>query len=875
MGQDNPGSHGTHQVQQASMPKPHGPVYGARPVSPLHLPARAAAAAAMAAGFGLAAAAAAARFPAALLWASGAAVLPCVWLAQGGARLRRDAWGALGLTALVAAVLPSLALLLDPDGAVSHTQVFGLAATAESCAVFGALGFLAAARLWPPQLVTAQPSIAPPRWLRSALLFALAATAVALPLSIAATQLALAACGLLLLVALALGARPRLRSAIDAPVLALLAVAVGSSLFSARPALLETPALRALIAFFVLSRALRLVALGDPHGDARGVEILWLKLGGLWALSASGDALLAFAQHWSGFDLTHALGFRPELQVPAPGAPGRFAGMGTLSSRLSFAHVTLLPAALLAGLLAAGALPRRAAWLSRVAIFCMCLGLWSSFARGAWLAFGAILLLLGLLAGTAATLRRGLPAAVALSLLGGALLWSSPAARARAVSGLSLRDNRDRLFLWARGVEIAADHPVVGVGFGSYPWALGPYYDRREPSFPMRTQAHDMFLSIWAETGPLGLFAFLWLLCAAVGLAVASRRASSPVRRGLLAGAGLAAGAFSVLCLMHDPLYEREVAYNLFFVLALAAVTRAGNTGPARLSTPTPVASAEATASHSASQPTRHEPGGGRASIALFVNLRELWQYRALIGALTTRELKARYRGSMLGFLWTFVNPLLLMSVYLLVFGVFLKQQMPHYTFFMFVGLLPWMWFASALGGGTASLASKRDLLTRVRFPPQVLPAVVVISELTNYLLATPLMVALGLATGVTFHWTALLFPLVIAIQVLFTLGLVYITSALNVFFRDLQHVVNNFITLWFFLVPVLYSRTLVPASVRPAVIAFDPMAVFITSYQDIWFEGVLPNFAYLGFALLCSLLLLSVAARIFESRRDEFAEIV
>jgi lipopolysaccharide transport system permease protein len=256
-------------------------------------------------------------------------------------------------------------------------------------------------------------------------------------------------------------------------------------------------------------------------------------------------------------------------------------------------------------------------------------------------------------------------------------------------------------------------------------------------------------------------------------------------------------------------------------------------------------------------------------------NLRELFQYRALVWALTARELKSRYRGSLLGFFWTFLNPLLLMAVYALVFSVFMQQQIPHYTYFMFVGLLPWIWFSSAMLAGTASLSAKRDLLTRVKFPPQVLPAVVILSELCNYLLAVPLMLALGLLSGVFPGPAVLLFPLVVAVQALFTIAVVLATSALNVFYRDLQHVLTNLITLWFFLVPVVYSADVIPKAFRGPVIFGDPMAVVITSYQAIFYYGRLPDFRGLALATALSLVVLMGALSLFESRRDEFAEFV
>src|SRR5215468_2376533 len=131
-------------------------------------------------------------------------------------------------------------------------------------------------------------------------------------------------------------------------------------------------------------------------------------------------------------------------------------------------------------------------------------------------------------------------------------------------------------------------------------------------------------------------------------------------------------------------------------------------------------------------------------------NLRELYQYRALLWSLTLRELRARYRASVLGFLWTFLNPTLLMLAYTLVFGVFMKAQIEHYVYFLFVGLLPWIFFSTSIGVGASSISDRRDLLTKIRFPPQVLPATVVATNLVNYLLSLPLMIATPILYKVT-----------------------------------------------------------------------------------------------------------------------------
>jgi len=256
-------------------------------------------------------------------------------------------------------------------------------------------------------------------------------------------------------------------------------------------------------------------------------------------------------------------------------------------------------------------------------------------------------------------------------------------------------------------------------------------------------------------------------------------------------------------------------------------------------------------------------------------NLRELWQYRALLWNLTQRELKARYRGSALGFLWTFVNPLLLMAVYGLVFGIIQRSNISHYTYFIFVGLLPWLWFSTSVGIGASTISDRRDLLTKVRFPAQVLPATVVGTNLINYLLSLPLMVGLGGLVGIWPDYHALAFPVLLLVQLVFTLGVTFVVSALNVRFRDLQHIVTNVLTLWFFVTPVLYIPNAVPEPFRRLYLIANPMAVIITSYQGIFYEHRWPHPRGLAIVALGSVVLLAVAAQVFERRREEFAELV
>jgi lipopolysaccharide transport system permease protein len=279
-------------------------------------------------------------------------------------------------------------------------------------------------------------------------------------------------------------------------------------------------------------------------------------------------------------------------------------------------------------------------------------------------------------------------------------------------------------------------------------------------------------------------------------------------------------------------------------------------------------------------------------------NLTELYQYRALLIALSVRELKARYRASVLGFLWTFLNPTLNMLVYVLVFGFLMRNSVPNYAYYLFSGLLPWIFFSSSVLGGTSSISDRRDLLTKVRFPAQVLPATVVLTNLINFLLSMPLLLGLGAIFGVMPSWHIVFVVPVLLVQTFFTLALTYFFAALNVAFRDLQHIVTNLVQMVFFLTPVLWDLKSVPAlgtltkeETQQLLLHVNPMASVISSYRDIFYgvctnagtpaeplwtcQQQVPTFQPLLSVAAMALVMMVISSAVFERRREEFAELV
>ncbi len=253
-------------------------------------------------------------------------------------------------------------------------------------------------------------------------------------------------------------------------------------------------------------------------------------------------------------------------------------------------------------------------------------------------------------------------------------------------------------------------------------------------------------------------------------------------------------------------------------------------------------------------------------------HLSELYRYRSLVVSLVGRDLQARYRGSVLGFFWTFLNPLLLLSVYALVFSVYFRVQMEHYSVFMFTGLLPWIFFSQVLMEGSGAIVDGGSLVTKVLFPLQVLPAVKVLSAFSNFLLSLPILAVFLLVAGVGLHLTWLAFPVVACVQLLFTFALTLALATANVFMRDTRHILGNLLTLWFFLTPVLYPLTQVPEKYH-LLVYLNPAAIFTLAYQDVIFWGRWPRWDLLGAMALLSAVILFLAVALFEHYKEYFAE--
>jgi len=242
------------------------------------------------------------------------------------------------------------------------------------------------------------------------------------------------------------------------------------------------------------------------------------------------------------------------------------------------------------------------------------------------------------------------------------------------------------------------------------------------------------------------------------------------------------------------------------------------------------------------------------------------------------RELKARYRGSVLGVFWSFVNPLLLLLVYTFVFTVVLPgvhpPELQPFAIFMFCGILPWAWFSSSLLEASNVLIAGGTLIRKVLFPAEVLPIVTVLAGLVHFCLGLPILAAFLLYYQVPIVWSDLLwFPVIVATQLVLTLGLALLLSALAVHFRDLRDLLSNLLTLWFFATPIIYALSQAPASVRRFLL-LNPFTHLAVSYQEVLFRaGRFTDWPRLLAVAAASLVVLAIGYLVFDRLRDTLAE--
>ena len=254
--------------------------------------------------------------------------------------------------------------------------------------------------------------------------------------------------------------------------------------------------------------------------------------------------------------------------------------------------------------------------------------------------------------------------------------------------------------------------------------------------------------------------------------------------------------------------------------------------------------------------------------------LREVVRYREMLFNTVRRELRARYKGSVLGFLWTFLNPLLTLLVYTLVFSAVLRVSVPQYSFglYLFTGLLPWLFLSGSVQLSTSLIHNNANLIKKIHFPRLVLPLAMVATNLVNLLLSSLILVAALLIERVTFSWFLLYVPLLLVVLVAFVLGLSLLLSSLTVYFRDLEHIAGIVTMAWFYLTPIVYTTAMLPPQLY-AWLRFNPMTPLFEAIHDCVLYARAPEPLGLVYAAAVSAVLLAAGFLVFGRLQRRFAE--
>lgn len=255
---------------------------------------------------------------------------------------------------------------------------------------------------------------------------------------------------------------------------------------------------------------------------------------------------------------------------------------------------------------------------------------------------------------------------------------------------------------------------------------------------------------------------------------------------------------------------------------------------------------------------------------ALFKNL---YNYRLLLKSNVKKEIRGKYKASVLGILWSFINPLLTALIYALVFPFLLKSTEPHYVTFIIIGILPWTYFTTSIMQGTTSILVNAGIIKKVYFPREILPIAINTSGLINFLISCIIMFIFLICSGIGFSIYIIYLPFIILVQYLLQLGIILITSAIEIYIRDMEYILNFFINMLFYATPILYSVKLFEGSFIAKLIKLNPMTTIINSYRNILFYQTFPEIKALSITFIFSLILLIIGFKVFDKLQRGFAE--
>jgi len=252
--------------------------------------------------------------------------------------------------------------------------------------------------------------------------------------------------------------------------------------------------------------------------------------------------------------------------------------------------------------------------------------------------------------------------------------------------------------------------------------------------------------------------------------------------------------------------------------------------------------------------------------------IKGIWEFKYLIYNLVLRDLKVKYKGSTLGFLWSLLNPLLMIVVYTVAFKYVMKIKVPNFPIFLFSALLPWNFLSSTLSMGVTSITENSNLVKKVYFPREVLPLSIALVNLFHFCLSFLVLIPALLFFKITPGFSFLFLVVIVFFQTLFVLGLTLMASALNVYYKDVKHILEVMLNLWFWLTPIIWPLNLVPEKLQDYVY-LNPFTAFVQAYRDIILYNRFPKPLILTILVVTGILVFLLGALIFQKKQRRFAE--
>ncbi len=252
--------------------------------------------------------------------------------------------------------------------------------------------------------------------------------------------------------------------------------------------------------------------------------------------------------------------------------------------------------------------------------------------------------------------------------------------------------------------------------------------------------------------------------------------------------------------------------------------------------------------------------------------VQELYNYRHMLFSLVRKDLRVRYKGSFLGFLWTFLNPLLQLFVYYTIFSIIMRTDIENYAMYLFIGLVPWMFFSTSILESTTSIINNTNLIKKIYFPRLLLPISVASSAFMNMVYTMVVVIISVIVSGVGISQYIVFLPLIMIMHYLMVIGGCLLAASLNVYFRDLQHILNIIMMMWFYFTPIIYDMKMIPDDLVWA-FQLNPMTVVIQSYRDVLFYGNFPDLKHFAVLVGYSLIILFLGVYVFGKLQKKFAE--